>query len=250
MAITAAIIGGGLAAGGSILGGMFSSNASKKQAEAIRYQADIARKTALELDDKQRKDLQPYMNIGEKAGDTLINLLTGSRAVGDVISASPGFQWAEQEGMRMLNRQLTARGQWNSGAGLETLARFSGQLTSDFESKYYDRLYNLTTLGANAGARAASGTVQTGQQLIATQGQLGQAQAQAIGNQYGAWAGVSRDIGTTLGTMAVQYPMYNASMNNLQSQTALNNSLASMRTQQSQPGPWASGYNFGLTGTQ
>jgi hypothetical protein len=213
--IGAAIIGGAVVgAGGSILSGMFSSNAAGKQAAAIRYQAELARQTALELDDKQRKDLQPYMNYGVKAGDTLIGMLTGGTDVGSVLNASPGYQWAETEGIRMLNRQLTARGQWGTGAGMETLARFAGQLTSDFESKFYDRLYNLTTLGANAGARAATNTVQTGNQLIGTQAQLGAAQAQAIGQQYGAWANTASQIGS-LGNMVAGLPMYTAAVNNL-----------------------------------
>ena len=224
--VAAAIAGGAaIGAGGSILSGMFGSSSAKRQAAAIRYESDQARKTALELDALQRKDLAPFVGYGTKAGETLMGMLDGSQDVSSTLKASPLFQWQEQEGTRMLNRQLSARGAWNSGAGMETLARFSNQLVAEEGARFYDRLFNLTTLGSNAAARTATNTASTGNNLVGTQAQLGLAGAQAQGNIYGAWQNTAQSIGS-LGQTVAGIPMYNASLNYLNRQAGPVQSMA------------------------
>lgn len=228
--------GAAISAGGSILSGMFGASGAEAQAEAIRYQAELARKTALEIDQKQRADMAPFSGYGVKAGDTLMGMLDGSKDVSSTLKASPLFQWQEQEGSRMLNRQLSARGMWNSGAGMETLARFSNQLVAEEGQRFYDRLFNLTTLGSNAAARTATNTASIGSNLMNTQANLGLAQAGAIGQQYGAWANTAQSLGS-LGQTVAGLPMYNASLNFLNRQGA------------AQPVPRASVYGpVGLAG--
>jgi hypothetical protein len=221
----ALMIGGGISAGGSILSGMFGSSGAKKQAAALRYQADKAQETAYEIDRRQRADMAPFVGYGTKAGDTLMGMLDGSQDVSSTLKASPLFQWQEQEGTRMLNRQLSARGAWNSGAGMETLARFSNQLVAEEGQRFYDRLFNLTTLGSNAAARTATNTASIGGQLMQTQGQLGMAEAGAIGQQYGAWANTAQSIGS-LGQTVAGLPLYNASLNYLNRQAGPVQSMA------------------------
>jgi len=167
-------------AGGSILGGIFGGNASKKQAEAIRYSADLARQTALELDDKARADMAPFRQLGVQAGPTLMGLLDGSVDVSKYLEASPMFQFQSEIGERNINRQLAARGQYNSGAGLETLAMFNQGLAAEEGQRIYDRLFKTTELGANAAAKMAGGTSATGVSLA----ELAQSAGAGIGQAY------------------------------------------------------------------
>lgn len=226
--IGAAIFGGAaLSAGGSIFSGIMGAKGSKEQAGAIRYSADVASRTALELNERARGDLAPFRGYGVKAGDTLLGMLTGGQDVSSTLRASPLFQWQEQEGSRMLNRQLSARGLQTSGAGLETLARFSNQLMAEEGQRFYDRLYNLTALGGNAAAQMATTTNQTGTSLANLQGQMGMAQAGAIGQQYNAYGSAIGGTLQGLGGDIAGIPMYNASMG-LLNRMGGGNSLANM----------------------
>ena len=108
---------------------------------------------------------------------------------------------------------------------METLARFSNQLVAEEGARFYDRLFNLTTLGSNAAARTATNTASTGNNLVGTQAQLGLAGAQAQGNIYGAWQNTAQSIGS-LGQTVAGIPMYNASLNYLNRQAGPVQSMA------------------------
>lgn len=208
---TALLAGSAISAGGSIFGGIFGSSAAKQQAAAIREAAEIASRTALEIDTRQRTDLAPFRQYGVTAGDTLMGMLTGGKDVSAALQESPLYKFQSELGTRDLNRQLSARGLYNSGAGLETLVRFSNQLVAEEGQRFYDRLYNLTALGSNAAARTATNTASIGSGFMQTQGQLGLAGAQAQGAQLGAWANTAQSLGS-LGQTVAGYPLYNASL--------------------------------------
>ena len=220
-------IGGGaaLSAAGGIFSSIFGGNA---QIKAMREAAEIASKTALTLDDRARADIAPFREYGIKAGDTLMGMLTGGRDVSSALQESPLYQFQRDLGTRDINRQLAARGLQGSGAGLETLGRFTNQLVAEEGNRFYDRLYNLTALGSNAAARMATNTSQTGNNLAGIQAQTGLATAGAIGAQYQGIGNVLQGAGNTL----AQIPMYNASMNLLNRIGGGNPGAA----------PWTSGY--------
>jgi len=209
----AAAIGVGVAAGSAgagIFSSIFGANASMKTA---KYTADKAQETAYELDARQRADLSPFRQYGIQAGDTLLGMLLGTRDVSSTLRESPLFKFQSELGNRDITRALSARGLQGSGAGLETLQRFSNQLVAEEGNRFYDRLFNLTTLGANAGARMATNTASTAGSLIGSQTQLGMAQAGIQGRMYeqigGNLQGFAKDV--------MQLPMYNASMNYMNS---------------------------------
>jgi hypothetical protein len=204
----AAIAGAGISAAGGIFSSIFGGNA---QIKAMREAAEIAERTALTLDNRARKDLQPFRQMGITAGQKLMTLLSGEADPSAVMQESALYRWQRDQGYRDINRQLSARGLQRSGAGLETLARFTNQLTAEEGQRYYDRLSNLTTLGSNAAARMATNTVQTGNNLAGIQGQLGQATAGAIGAQYQGVGNVISGIGGTI----AQWPLYDATLNML-----------------------------------
>jgi len=211
MGVMAAVAGGAIAAGGSIFSGVMGAAASQKQAGAIRYSADKAAETALLLDEKARADLSPFRSLGIESGTIMSEILSGRRNLDDALGDSSLFKWQQSEGERALNRQLTARGLYGSGAGLETLARFNNQLVAEEGTRYWDRLANTTAMGSNAAARMATGTSSTGQSISNMQAQTGMAAAGAIGDAGRSLAGIGTGVANAamggLGTWA-NYQMY------------------------------------------
>lgn len=193
----AVAVGGAAAvgAGSSIFGSMMSSSGAKRSAEAIRYEADQARKTALELNDRSRKDLQPFRDLGAQTADTLGGVLSGQQNISDVYKASSLYDFQSELGTRALDRQLSARGMSGSGAGLESLALFDKSLVAEEGNRYFDKLFSTTQLGANAAAQQASNTTSTGNTLAQLGVQSGIAQGGAIANQYNAYAQGIQGVG-------------------------------------------------------
>ena len=209
---------GGAALAGSVFGGVMGAAGAQKQAGAIKEAANIASQTALNLYGQAKESLAPFRGYGIQAGDQLTNLLFGGGDVSAVTKASPLFQFQSEMGSRNINRELAARGMWNSGAGLETLQRFNNQLVGEEADKMYGRLFNLTQLGQNAAAQTASSATATGNNASQIQMQAGMAQGGAIANQYNAVGsaiqGGFNAIGGGLSTYA-QYQMYQPLLNRL-----------------------------------
>jgi hypothetical protein len=204
---TAMLVAGGLGAGGSIFSGIMGASGASKQADAIRYAAEVARQTALELDAKARADLDPFRSIGVRAGQTLESLMYGGGGVSEYLKPSELYKFQSEIGSRDINRQLAARGLYGSGAGLETLARFTNQLVADEGERYYNRLAGLTTLGANAAARQATGSIQTGTNLSQILANAGAQQGQAYAAQYNALGqGIGGAFGQA-GSLLANYPI-------------------------------------------
>lgn len=179
---------GGAAAAGSIFSGIMGASGASKQAGAITAAAQIASSTALELNNRARADLAPFREMGLSAGGTLTGLLLGGD-VSAVTKASPLFQFQSEIGMRNINRELAARGLFNSGAGLETLQRFNNQLVGEEADRLYGRLQNMTNMGQSAAAGMAASSQQTGSNISQIQANAGIAQGGAIANQYNAIGG-------------------------------------------------------------
>jgi hypothetical protein len=205
MAWVATAIGGSaaLGVGSSIFGGIMGNSSGKKQAEAMRYAADKASQTALEMNNRARADLSPFRDMGMRAGNTLSHLLMGGGNMKNQLQGSDLFNWQSEMGTRNMNRELAARGRYDSGAGLEALSMFNNQLVADEGQRMFDRLFGLTGMGANAAAGMASGTNATGATMAnaTLQGYTGAANAAAGGRQQmiqgvqGAMGAVAQGMG-------------------------------------------------------
>lgn len=197
MSFVAVAIGGSAVAGlgGSVLSGLFGASAASKQADAIRYSADRGADVVEQMNNQARSDLKPFREMGVKAGSELMRMLLGGPGVdvSNIIRASPLFQFQSELGMRNINRELSARGLFGSGAGLETLARFNNQLVGEEADRLFGRLFNVTSLGENAAAKTASGNIAAGQTIADVESNAGTGIAGAIGNQYRA---ISQSIGS------------------------------------------------------
>lgn len=189
MPMMALAIGGGAAAGlgGSIFSGLMGASGAKKSADAIRYAADKGAATALELNSRSRKDLQPFRDLGVQSGGMLSDLFSGKQSLDDLFKSSSLYKFESEMGTRAMDRNLKARGLYGSGAGLESLALFDKSLVAEEGDRYFGKLFGTTQLGEAAAAGQASNTTATGNQVAAIQAQSGVNQGQAYQNQYNAY---------------------------------------------------------------
>lgn len=229
--MTMMMLGGGAAnIGGSIFGGLFGSSAEKKRAAAIRAAGDQgageilqglqnAKNKATEYNATARGDLAPFREMGVNAGTTLVDLLLGNKDMSALLKESELFKFQSEIGSRNINRELSARGLYGSGAGLETLARFTNQLSAEEGQRTVDRLMNLTTLGANSASNMASLTNQTGLSMadMMLRGRTAAAQmrfdgatgsAQANSNATRMLGDMGQNIFDTVGSGITNYGQY------------------------------------------
>lgn len=213
MPMMALAIGGGAVAGlgGSIFSGLMGASGAKKSADAIRYAADKGSATALELNTRARKDLQPFRDLGVQSGDMISDIFSGKRSIDDLFKSSSLYNFESEMGTRAMDRSLKARGLYGSGAGLESLALFDKSLVAEEGDRYFNKLFGTTQLGEAAAAGQASNTTATGNQVGAIQAQSGVNQGQAIQNQYSqygqAGGGGLDAVGAGLNNF-VQYSMF------------------------------------------
>lgn len=148
-----------------------------------------------------------------------MGLLDGSTDVSQYLQAPPMFQFQTELGERNINRQLAARGQYNSGAGLETLAMFNKGLVAEEGQRIYDRLFGVTQLGASAASATAQLTNRTGMTLANLAMESGNALG---GGLMGAFA--------TAGQGLASYPGVQSLMDYLESSSASYAPVQSMGT--------------------
>jgi hypothetical protein len=210
----AAGIGGSalVGAGGSIFSSLMGASGAKKSAEAIRYAADVGSKTALELNARSRADLAPFRDLGVQSGRMISDIYSGKANLDQLFKSSSLYQFESDYGTRALNRQLTARGQFGSGAGLESLALFDKSLVAEQGNDYFNKLMGTTNLGEGAAAQQSVNNTSMGNTLANLQLQAGQGIGQAYQNQYNAYG----NIGTGIANAAQQgvtnwtnYSLYN-----------------------------------------
>lgn len=173
---------------GSSLYGAYSAN----QAAGTAAQAgNNALNLQAQMYNQNRQDLQPWRQAGQQALATMTPQVTGT------FQGSPGYQFQQAEGMRMLNNRLAGMGLSNSGQAQRAALQYSQGLAAQDYGNYWNRLAGLAGIGQTATGQG----VQAGQQFGALGGQTmqnvgsalasGQAQqANAIGqgvNNLAAW---------------------------------------------------------------
>ena len=218
--ITAAIIGGVAALGGSVIGAVGASKAADKQAAAAKKGIDaqermFERQTELQEPFRQgglaaQNQLMTLLGIApapmpeapveyDKRGNIIppqtptspqytvdasspdFGLLTRSFGM-DQFEADPGYAFRLSEGMKALERSAAARGGLLSGQTLKGATRY-GQ---DMASQEYMNAFNRYQTERQARLNPLQSLMGAGQtatnQLTGAAGQLGQGLAQSYGN--------------------------------------------------------------------
>lgn len=238
--VAAAIIGAGaLGAGASIY-------SSSRAASAQTKSAAMATQAQRDMFDVTRNSLQPFINAGQGGiGDlqkwlsssdeggplnALMKLTMPGANMSETLRQTPGYQFAEDRGLRGVNNALAARGLGGSGGAVaKGAAEYTTGLASNTWQSVVNALQSLFTGGAaakqnfvNTGANAAAGL---GSNATQVGGQIG-------GNIIGAGnaqAGNFMNMGNALGNFGnniSQAAIFNKLFgNNNQNNNNSNNSL-------------------------
>lgn len=189
--VAAAVLGAGaLAAGGTIGASLIGSGAQRdaaKQATQAQLQMFNTAKGALDPTIKAGQDQLPGLSSWIDQNDSssplnaLMKLVTPGASMSDTLAQTPGFQFAEDRGLRATNNALAARGLGGSGGAVaKGAADFTTGLASGTWQNVVNALQNLFTSGAGA----KQNLVNTG--------------AGAAGSLTGAATGVGGQIGSNL----------------------------------------------------
>ena len=210
----------GVAVGGSLLSGYMGSRAAKNAANAQGYAADRAAQVQYDMDDRQRKDAQPWLQAGGEGIRTLRDMVIGGEfskplSVGDVQN-EPGYQFGMDQGMTGTQRALGKLYGYDSGATLKGLARFA----TDYGSTKYNDAFNRANTDRGFRYNALAGLSGAGQQAVQQVGASSQNVANNVGNLITS-GGAARAAGlvgsanalgngiTGAGNSMLQYQMFN-----------------------------------------
>ena len=202
MCIAAAVV------GGSLVGGVMSSNAQENAAEAAsgatmgaaQLQTDEAKRQFEEI----RQLLSPYVNAGTGAlgqQQALIGL-SGADAQRSAIAgleSSPQMQALMQQGENAMLQNASATGGLRGGNIQAALAQFRPQILSSMIESQYSKLGGLTSLGQNAAAGVGNAGMNASGQISQALGNIGSAQAGAALAAGNAQAGLANTLGNVAG---------------------------------------------------
>jgi hypothetical protein len=163
--------------------------AASEQADAAGDASRSAQQGAARGQQQYEEYNRPFYNAGTSALSRLERLNAGDFSD---FTASPDYQFTQQQGIEGLNRAASSRGSLNSGGQDVDLLRFGQGLASQNYGQYYSRLANL----AQMGQQTAQGL---GGQAVNAQNQIGQAQGDAAIGQANAWGNFASGIGGLAG---------------------------------------------------
>lgn len=156
------------------LTGDTAADASRAAAADTYAKQQAAIKKLLGYGDEYAADFEelsgaydPYVETGATANNAFARLLQDPSSVRSL----PGYQFAQEEGVKALDRGAASRGMLNSGRGSKDLLRFGTGLADQTYGNQFQRLMGATQQGLGA-TGAQVGTVATG-----LQGKLGTRQS-------------------------------------------------------------------------
>lgn len=193
---TAALIGGGLSAAGSVGGSLIGSGAQTSS-------TNDATNAQLQMFGITRQDLEPYNTAGQNAENMLtarLPELTAPITMDEAtLKNTPGYQFNLQQGLESTQNSAAARGLGTSGAALKGAANYAtGLADSTYQNQFnnavtnqtnaYNRLMGVANLGESAAAGVGNAATQTGASIGSNDIGAGNAIAAAAN---GAASGVS-----------------------------------------------------------
>jgi len=142
--------------GSAVIGGVASSRAAGKAADAQKQGFDAATAEQRRQFDLIRADTAQQREVGGNALTRLGNLQSGD--LSDFFT-SPGFEFVRDEGTRDIENTFSARG--SGGNALRALAEFNSGLASNEFNNFFNRdlaLAGIGSQGINTSAQAGLNT--------------------------------------------------------------------------------------------
>lgn len=229
-------------AGAAVIGGVTSVISGNKAANAERDAATQAsaaseRATQLQIEEARRQydttraDYAPYRDVGYGALNRLASMYgvatsgtgAGSGAAGSStlgyandggFTASPGYQFRMDEGLKAIDRSAAARGVLNSGGADKARIRYAQGLASSEYDNYASRIAQLAGVGQAATGSTAAAGQNASNAITNAYGVNGQNQgnaAMAAGNaRASSYANTGSAINGTVNNLASLYLFNNA----------------------------------------
>jgi hypothetical protein len=183
-----ALVGGGAILGSALIGSDAAHDSANTQADAANHAADLQQQNLAQT----RQSLQPFINTGYDAQNSLRNLLglgtpTDSGTYGSLMKPfdaqafaqykDPGYQFQLQQGQQALQNSQAAQNGVLSGGALKDLIGFNqGMANNAYQNAFgrymtqnnatYNRLSSLLGIGENA----AAGVGNAGAQVMSNVG--------------------------------------------------------------------------------
>ncbi len=189
-----ALIAGGIGGVGSIGSSLIGANASKTASNAqvqLGEEALAQQKALFNLGlEKQsgyfqtaQNTLSPFINAGTSVLPNLRDLLTPGPNQNALLSQTPGFQFANQYGLKAATNALASRGLGASAGPVATAAStFSSGLASNTWQSVVNALQGYAGLGGNAAASLAGIAGGAGNADVGAGIQAGNSQANTLTN--------------------------------------------------------------------
>lgn len=168
-------VGAAIGAAGSIGGALIGSSAARKASsqQAAAQQAALAQQNALF---QQALGVeQPFANIGQAAGNSLLGLLTPGPNQNKLLEQLPGFQFAQNWGQKAVQNIGSTMG--FGGNTLKAGADYATGVAQQGFGTLAGLLQNLTNTGAGAANTVMGAAVGQSANIGNTMTNLGQAQA-------------------------------------------------------------------------
>lgn len=159
--------------GSAAIGAVASSRASSKAAKTQQQAADAAAQQQREALARQEELSRPYREMGVEAQNALARMSglgpdTGAADYGALgrqfgtneLMMDPGYGFRLREGMKDLDRRLSAGGRMFSGGALKAGQQYGQELASQEYSNAFDRAMRLRAERANALAGLYGGGLQ------------------------------------------------------------------------------------------
>lgn len=130
-----------------IVGGLFQNQATNAQVAGLNNaaaQASNALALQAQIFNQNRADLAPWRQYGASA------LAQFANALGPNFQASPGYQFALDQGLRAIQRSAAGRGMLDSGQTLKALMQYGQGLANQEYGNYLNRLAALSGIGQTA----------------------------------------------------------------------------------------------------
>lgn len=219
----AALIGGGLAAVGSIAGGAMASKAANRAAGTQAASADYAADLQKEQFEKQIELQKPFREAGLSAQNKLLDYMglspnAGGKYTRDFSMADfqqdPGYAFRMSEGIKALDRTAASRGGLLSGAALRGATRYGQDMASQEYTNAFNRYQTNRSNQLNP-LQSLMGSGQTAANQVGVAGQnyanqAGQAYMNAGDARASGYVGSANAWSNALGGVAGAANQYNA----------------------------------------
>lgn len=192
MPVGGAILGASaISAGASLIGGNKQANIAK---DTARDQIEASQQQF----EQTRQDFEPFRLLGTSAINPLANLLYGTN-ISETLEATPGFNFALEQGANAVDAGAANSGLLNSGARAKALTEFGQGLATRTLGNERNALFNALNIGTGS----AANTAQAGQANVANiNNALGNA---ALSRQDAAqqqFSGIGNALGSGLGALS------------------------------------------------